>query len=102
MAIQFVEAPGDAQQLATDGLHEVRSVARLKTAGGASLTTTEQVTLSSPHEVYTVGLDTLAARRPPAESPMVGWRFLVSTPTGMVASSEVTAGSGGQPTRSPS
>jgi len=100
MAIRYATPPGDTELLATTGLNEVTRTARLKTAGAAALTTSapEQVTLRAPHEVHHVGLDALAAHRPLAESPTVGWRYLVETQAGTVASSEVSADASGQPT----
>lgn len=100
MAIRYATPPGDAERLAAAGLNEVKSTARLKTPGGAALATMgpDQVTLAAPHEVHDVGLDAAAARRPLAESPITGWRYLVDTPLGTVASSEVAAEATGQPT----
>lgn len=100
MAVRFATPPGDAERLAVDGVTEVTRAATLKTAGGASLTTLtpDQVRMTSPHEVHTIGLDALIEHRPLTESPTVAWRFLVETPAGPVASSEVAADEGGQPT----
>lgn len=100
MAIRYATPPDDAERLAASGLNEVTRTAHLKTAGGAALTTLapDQVTLSSAHEIHNVGLDAVAGRRPLAESPTVGWRYLVETPAGIVASSEVAADAGGRPT----
>jgi hypothetical protein len=100
MAISYAAPPDGAERLAGAGLDEVTRTARLKTAGGASLTTSapDQVTLSAPHELHNIGLDALVARRPLADSPTIGWRYLVQTQAGTVASSEVAADAGGQPT----
>ena len=100
MAIRYAAPPDGAERLATAGLNEVTRTARLKTAGGASLTTSapDQVTLSAPHEVHNIGLDALVAHRPLADSPTAGWRYLVQTHAGTVASSEVAADASGQPT----
>ena len=48
--------------------------------------------------MHNIGLDALVAHRSLADSPTTGWRYLVQTHAGTVASSEVAADASGQPT----
>ena len=99
MAVRFETPPGGTERLALQGVEEVTRSARLKTAGGAALTTTasENVALTSPHELRHVGLDALADQRPLDDSETTGWRYLVETGGRAVAGAEVVtdADSGG-------
>jgi hypothetical protein len=53
------------------------------------------VALSTPHPVYNLGLDDLVADRPPAESSLTGWRYLISVANRVVANGEVATEPGG-------
>ncbi len=91
MGVRFGTPPGEAERLAQVGVEQVARTARLKTAGGAALTTTasEQVSLSSPHEMRHVGLDALTEQRPLDASETTGWRYLVEAGGAAVAGAEV-------------
>jgi hypothetical protein len=97
MGVRFGTPPGEAERLAQDGVEQVARSARLKTAGGAALTTTatEQVSLSSPHEMRHVRLDALTEGRPLDDSETTGWRYLVVAGGAAVAGAEVATDAAG-------
>ena len=97
MGVRFGTPHGDAERLAQAGVEHVARTARLKTAGGAALTTTatEQVSLTSPHEMRHVRLDALTERRPLDDSEQTGWRYLVEAGGAPVAAAEVATDAGG-------
>ncbi|TDC59825.1 hypothetical protein E1258_16685 [Micromonospora sp. KC207] len=101
MGIQFATPPSETETTAMTGLREIARSAQFATAGGVALMTApaDNAVLSAPHPVHHVGLDAVAARRPLTEAPTTGWRFLVTTESTAVASSEVATDANGQPER---
>lgn len=94
MAVEYASPPRDAQAIALKGFQQIVRFAPNGMAGadGRLILPATDVTLSAPHQVHAVGLDQLVARQPLTESAVAGWRFLVLTEDGAVASTEVSAG----------
>jgi hypothetical protein len=94
MPIRFSTAPDEAERLARAAVHEVADTAPWR----AAATGPDTVALTTPHVVHGIGLDALAARQPLTGAAPVAWQFLVETPTGPVASTEVALDATGEPT----
>lgn len=59
--------------------------------------TPAELSMQAPHEVYTLGLDQLAAETGLASAQAGGWRYLLQRDDQAVASAQTTVDSGGEP-----
>jgi hypothetical protein len=99
MAVEYASPSRDAQAVAYKGFQQIVRFAPNGVTGadGTLILPATDVTLSAPHRVHAVELERLAARQPLTESTVAGWRFLVLTEYGAVASVEVSAAGAGKP-----
>jgi hypothetical protein len=101
MALQLPKPPADLTEAVRSTVHSIRSTgepdaedASFRSAGMRA-SSSDDLELTSPHEVFNIGLDDLVRDASLAAAQAVGWRYLVSEGGTVIASAE-TAGGGGQ------
>ncbi|MFL6115777.1 MAG: hypothetical protein ACJ786_31180 [Catenulispora sp.] len=89
MPLHIPDPPSDVPAKVTTKLHEFADGAKFSTKAlhGARA---DQLDLSTPHQVFTVGLDAITSGAGLAAAQPVGWRFLVMNNGQLVASAETT------------
>ncbi|MFE7649258.1 hypothetical protein [Streptomyces phaeoluteigriseus] len=92
MAVENTPSSGDADLIAMKGFHQVARAAHHGVIGaeGTPGVPVSDATLSYPHQVHSVGLNDLVARRPLTNAPATGRRYLVFAEGGAAASSDVS------------
>ena len=76
MALQASEPPIEAQRVARSALGTLAAAGRFSSPSSPSVSPDELV-LTQPQQVFTLGLDDLTAARGLGAARPVGWRFLV-------------------------
>ncbi|MET8297572.1 MULTISPECIES: hypothetical protein [unclassified Streptomyces] len=97
MTIHYASPPESSRQIARTGLERLAKFAQEARAVDLMALQADNLELSVPHTMHTVQLDDLVARRPLGETAVTGWRYLASRGSRVLASSELSAGTDGQP-----
>jgi hypothetical protein len=89
MPLQVPDPPSGVHDKVRTTLHEFSDNSRFSTdkLRGAR---TEELDVSTPHQVFTVGLDDIMADRGLDSAKQVGWRYLVEAAGEPIASAETT------------
>lgn len=95
MPIQFSSPPTEVLTAVTNRIRDV-AAAPESNARGLGGSAPAELTPSMPHDVYVIGLYDVIAGRPPDSASLTGWRFIMYSKDGAVASAETQIASNGQ------
>ncbi|QLY28343.1 hypothetical protein H0264_23530 [Nocardia huaxiensis] len=87
MPLHLPEPPADVPGAVTRRLHAFADSGKFSTRA-LEATPRNRLELSTPHEVFTMGLDDLAANAGLDRARPVGWRYLVTDGSQIIASAE--------------
>ncbi|UGT43846.1 hypothetical protein LTV02_10850 [Nocardia yamanashiensis] len=94
MPLQLPEPPAEVPEKVKGRLHAFADGGKFSTKALKSARK-EQLALTTPHEVFTMGLDDLAAGAGLDRAESVGWRYLVSDGNQVIASAETAPAADG-------
>jgi len=94
MPLHLPDPPHGAPDEVRSKLREFADHSRFSTEGLRSASP-DQLDVSTPHQVFTIGLDDLAAGRGLEAAQPVGWRYIVEAAGQPIASAETTVGADG-------
>jgi hypothetical protein len=102
MALQLPKPPADLTEAVRSTVQSLRSTGESSTedasfrSAGIRASSSDNLELTSPHEVFNIGLDDLVRDASLTAAQPVGWRYLVSEGGTVIASAETTGGGGQQ------
>jgi hypothetical protein len=95
MTIQFPSPPPEVTEAISSRMRDV-AAAPQGDARGLGKSAPAELTLAMPHDVYVIGADDVIAGRVPDSANLTGWRFIMYSKDGAVASAETQVAPDGQ------